>query len=159
VRPETPGATIKGEPPQDPNLPRRHRSELAELAAHAEYYDRPLLEHMAGAVVTDHQNALNFGVFKVVNRTWSQSFRAREATDISEPSIIEGAEWVTVNPNTTLRHLLNEYGDCLLAYDAKREEWTVEVLAWDVVDSSVRSVRVLVRKMTSNSQPTLPRTE
>jgi hypothetical protein len=130
------------------DLPRRHRSELAELAEQAEQLDKPLAEYIAGTVVADHHNTLNFGVFKVVNRTWTQSYRAREAT--IDASTIEGAEWVTVNTNTTLRRLLNEYGDRLLGYDAKRDEWTIEILAWDVVDSSVRTVRVLVRHATKS---------
>lgn len=128
-------------------LPMAHRQELESLAHDTAALDRSLREHMSGAIVRDRANTINLGVLKLCARGWTLSYRASEALSaLLEDAPIEGAEWVTVNANTTLRHLLKEYGNRLLGYDAKRNEFTIELLSWDLLDTTTRTVRILVRK-------------
>lgn len=128
-------------------LCRRHREELQALSEDGEVLKRSLVDLLAGAVVLERKNVVNLWVVKFVTRNRSISYRAKEAminavTDVE----YDAAEWVTVNANTTLRHLINEYGERLLGYDSTREELTMELLSYDIVDSTVGSVRVLVRR-------------
>jgi hypothetical protein len=142
----SPPATVAQPTPRF-ELARRHRDELRELGEDS--MNRSLQELISGAVVMERKNVVNLGVARVVTRFWSFSYRAKEALPATtDDVVVEGAEWVTVSASTTLRHLINEYGDRLLGYDAKKDELTIEFLSWDVVDATVKSVRVLVRKHT-----------
>jgi hypothetical protein len=129
------------------DLPNAHRGELQNLALDHASLDKTLRDHMSGAVVSDRTNTINLGVIRVAARGWTMTYRASEALmALHNETEVENAEWVTVNANTSLRHLLNEYGSRLIGYDAKRNEFTIEFLSWDLLDTSTKTVRILVRK-------------
>ena len=108
--------------------------------------DKTLADLIAGAVESDHSNTINLWFFRLINRKIIKSYRAKEALRATyEIEKHSDAEWVTFNAKTRLRYLLDKYGDRLLGYDSNHVSWTVEVLAWDVVDSSARTVRVLIK--------------
>jgi hypothetical protein len=135
-------------PVEHTRLPGRMRGELNDLADDAGSLDRSIAEHIAGAVVLDRRNSVNLGVVRVSMRFNSVSYRAREALLTgADCTNVDGAEWVTVRSSTTLRHLLNQYGDRLLGFDTKRDEITFELLSLDIIDSVAKTVRVLVRKL------------
>src|SRR5262249_34664784 len=120
---------------EEASLPSRLRVELDELADDARSLDRSIAEHIAGAIVLDRRNSVHLGLLKVSLRFCSVSYRAREAIIGGVDSMVEGADWGSVSSSTTLRHLLNQYGDRLLGFDTKRDEITIELLSFDVVDS------------------------
>jgi len=123
----------------------RHRHELRKLTEDAIATDKTLAEHLKGIVVTDKSSQISFWVLRLVNRSQTQSYRAGEALASDHYESLTGsARWVTVNSRTTLRHLLNKYGERLLGFEAREDEWSVEVLALEVLDSSIKTVRVLV---------------
>ena len=127
-------------------LPGRHVGALVELSEDAENRDKTLADLIAGAVESDHSNTINLWFFRLINRKIIKSYRAKEALRATyEIEKHSDAEWVTFNAKTRLRYLLDKYGDRLLGYDSNHVSWTVEVLAWDVVDSSARTVRVLIK--------------
>ncbi len=135
-------------PIEPTRLPSRMRGELNELAGDASSLDRTIAEHIAGAVILDRRNSVNLGILRVSMRFNSVSYRAREALLAGADSTnVDGAEWVTVSSSTTLRHLLSQYGDRLLGFDTKRDEITIELLSFDIIDSIAKTVRVLVRKL------------
>ena len=127
-------------------LPQHHRDLLQELAQRAENLDRSLADLIKGAVICERNNTVNLGLVKLTINVWSMSYRAREAVFSAYDELPAGsAEWVTVNANTPLRRLLNEYGDRLLGYDATRNEMSVELFAIEVMDSTIKTVSILVR--------------
>jgi len=129
------------------DLPLQHREQLVELSQDAENLDRSIADHIAGAVVRERKNTVNLWIFKIINNSRTMSYRAREAVLLgNEEQSLDSAEWVTVNAKTTLRHVLKEYGDRLLGYDAMHEEAVIEILACDLFEASSKNVRILVRK-------------
>ena len=137
-------------PPEDVQLPARLREELGALADDASILDRAIGDCIAGAVVHDRSNVINLGFMRINLMSSHVAYRAGQAALTNAiDAACEGVEWVTVNANTTLRHVLNQYGDRLLGFDAKRNESSIQILAFDLVDSVERSVRILVRKAPS----------
>lgn len=133
-------------PNDDTFLPSRMRTELRDLADHAGGMDRPILEHVAGAVFLDRRNSFHFGLANVSVRVTTVSYRAREAVLAGASTAMEGTEWVTINSSVTLRQLLDKYGERLLGFDVKLNEVTIELFLFDIIDSTAKTVRILVRK-------------
>lgn len=110
--------------------------------------EHPTLEDLLrGAVSSNKESTFGVGLVKLVVKYEDKTYRAQEVLfhDADECEV-EGAEWVQVRSNTTLRHLLKKYGDRLLAYDASRKEVVLELFAIDVFYADSRSVRVLLRR-------------
>jgi hypothetical protein len=133
-------------------LSQHHRDLLQTLAHNAENLDRSLADLIKGSVIFERSNTINLGLLKLTINAWSMSYRAREAVFSAYDELpAEAAEWVSVSANTSLRRLLNEYGDRLLGYDATRNEMTVELFAIEIADSTIKTVSILVRKNKSSN--------
>ena len=131
----------------DLSLPRQMRIELKKLAYEAGYLGRSIAEHIAAAIVLDRCSCFNLGPVKVSLCFSNICYRIREGVLAdSTSSAMEGAEWVTISASTSLRRVFDEFGDRLIGFDAKLETFTVELFWFDVVNSMVETVRVLVRK-------------
>ena len=125
--------------------PRVHRaSQLAvmERAEHSAIEEADL----SAVVTTTTERTFGGGPLVVVISATQQSFRSREALHSNTSgSSFPRAVWVNVRASMSLQNAFKKYGDRLLAYEARQKDVTVEALGFEIMDSSQRSVSVLVR--------------
>jgi hypothetical protein len=125
-----------------PRTIHHHGSELRALQDDANVQ---LPGPMSGVVATEKSSKFGIGVVQLAIKEKQQSYRSEEAmlTDPGEP--VDGARWVTVKPNTSLKHVVEKYGPDLIGYEAQNREMALELFSFDMFETSTRSVRVLVR--------------
>jgi hypothetical protein len=122
-----------------------HREGCRDLQSEAEEY-HTLDRILQGAVSSTEKSTLGLGILKLVITRENHSYRTQEAIYVGpEEADVGGAQWVTIKPNASLRSVIREYGERLLAFNSTRSETTFELFAVEVFEASARSTRILVR--------------
>jgi len=141
-------AVIQSKPRSAALNTQHYREQVYELTEDARSFRRKALEEMLAVVTSDEtsRTSLFIGV-DFTSRTRTRTFKANPVlSDDADDVSIEGAEWVSVKPNTSLEHLWAKYGDRLLFYTSCWHQRKLSILCVDVIDAEQRSIRVLVRK-------------
>ncbi len=125
-----------------PRTLHHHNNELRALQEDAAL---PQTSVLSGVVATEKSSKIGIGVAVLAIKEKQQSYRAEDAMLVDPDEPVDGARWISVRPNTSLKHVVEKYGPDLIGYEAQNREMALELFSLEMFESSTRSVRVLVR--------------